>query len=89
MEDNLTKFRAYWKNVKFLTDENANNPDIKILKIDETDFETLEEHQVLAQNMNASRYVGTFGEEIPTWCDHLAKVNECCTLLNEIQRTWA
>jgi len=41
--------------VKFLFEDNANNPDIKILKINDEDFEVLEEHQVQAQNMNNSR----------------------------------
>jgi len=55
MQNNLTKFNKYWKEIKFKMDDNANNPDIKILKILDDDFEVLEEHQVLAQNMNNSR----------------------------------
>lgn len=59
------------------------------MKVDEADFEALEEHQVLASNMNNSRYVGTFGDQIPTWVDHLSKINEVTSLLGEIQRVWA
>eukprot|EP00920_Eleutheroschizon_duboscqi_P041531 GHVT01099748.1.p2 GENE.GHVT01099748.1~~GHVT01099748.1.p2 ORF type:complete len:125 (+),score=20.92 GHVT01099748.1:276-650(+) len=55
MEKTLEKIEAFWSSVVFDTLPHKQT-DVKLLKINDATVETLEEHQMLVQNMFASRY---------------------------------
>jgi hypothetical protein len=51
----------------------ADSP-VRLLKLSEDDFETLEQDQLAIQNMTASRFLATFETEVMGWQKSLAMV---------------
>ena len=89
MEETLAKLKETWGGIVFLSDPYKEGSDVRLLKIGEEDFETLEADQLAVQNMMASRYLATFEEEITGWQKSLAMVSEVLLSLTEIQRKWS
>jgi dynein heavy chain len=89
MEDTLRKLGETWSAVEFLADPYKEGSDVKLLKISEDDFETLETDQLGVQGMMASRYLATFEEEITAWQKSLSTVSDVLQQLTEIQRNWS
>jgi dynein heavy chain, axonemal len=85
MEEGLRLLEETWATIEFLTEDHM---DVKILKIGEEDFETLEAHQLLVQSMVANRYMATFKEQILGWKNALANVGDVRSLLGDIQQLW-
>ncbi|CAK0791281.1 unnamed protein product [Prorocentrum cordatum] len=89
MEATLKKISGEWAGVEFDFESHKGNDEIKLMKISDDKFETLEEHQVQVQNMFASRFLSTFETEVVFWQKTLANVAEVSQLLSEVQRSWA
>ena len=66
-----------------------NESEIFLVRVSEETFETLEDNQVLVQNMAASRFIGMFADPVNVWQTELATVAEVLQIVSEIQRTWA
>eukprot|EP00741_Cyanophora_paradoxa_P004754 tig00000828_g4612.t1 len=88
MEKSIEKLRDFWAEIVFHFAPHKQS-DVHQVKLAEDDFETLEEHQVMVQNMMASKYVAVFQEEVTRWQKSLAAVAEVGQILQEIQRTWS
>jgi len=89
MEATLKKISGEWAGVEFEFEPHKGNDEIKLMKITDDKFETLEEHQVQVQNMFASRFLSTFETEVVFWQKTLANVAEVSQALSEVQRSWA
>jgi dynein heavy chain, axonemal len=85
----LAKLKETWAGINFLSDPYKAGSEVRLLKIGEEDFETLEADQLAVQNMMASRFLATFEEEITGWQKSLAMVSEVLLSLTEIQRKWS
>lgn len=88
MEKTIAKLNESWSNIEFNFEQHKSS-DVMMMNIKDEDFELLEEHQVAAQNMAASRYFGTFEVAITFWQKSLANIAEVSTVLSEVQRSWS
>ncbi len=72
-----------WKEVQFelLKHKDTN---ISTLKLLEENFEALEEHQLLVNNMLLSKYVGYFEKEVEQWKQDLGAIYDVVQLLIEV-----
>jgi len=57
-------------------------------KLNEEDFELLEEDQTKVTAMLGSRYLATFEEEINMWNRSLELINNVVSTLREVQQSW-
>ena len=89
MEDTLQVLEETWKKIEWLAEPYKEGSSVCILKIEEEDFESLENDQLTVQGMVASRFLATFETEVLGWQKQLAMVNEVVVLLTDIQRTWS
>ena len=62
---------------------------VRLLKMREEDFETLEDNQLVVQGMMASKYLATFEAQVTAWQGKLANVSEALSQMTEVQRKWA
>lgn len=60
-----------------------------MLKINEEDFEQLEENQVSVNAMFSSRFLSTFEDKCVYWQKSLAGIAEVYQILSEVQRSWS
>ncbi|KAK3274277.1 hypothetical protein CYMTET_17534, partial [Cymbomonas tetramitiformis] len=67
----------------------SSGKEVKLLKVAEEDFETLEDAQMSVQNMISSRYVEVFRDSVVHWQRTLTAVGDVMTIWGEIQRVWA
>merc|ERR1719174_2484628 len=88
MEVTLAKLQNNWKDVEFLYEAHKGS-DVLLSKLNDEDFEMLEENQLAVQNMFASRFLSTFEKDCMYWQKSLANVNEVSQLMAEVQRSWA
>lgn len=88
IENNVAMLETNWETLEFEFTP-YNDTDISLVKVSEETFETLEDNQVLVQNMASSRFVGQFQEKVLYWQKSLATVAEVIQILSEIQRTWS
>ena len=94
METNLANLDSTWSSVdwlfdNFTTHEKGNEKTVKLVKINDEDFEALEADQLTCQAMLGSRYLATFEERVTSWNTKLNNIAEVVNLLNEIQRLWS
>jgi dynein heavy chain, axonemal len=89
MEDTLRKLTEAWGAVVWVAEPYKEGSPVKLLKLSEDDFETLETDQLAVQGMMASRYLATFETEVTGWQKSLSMVSEVLILLAEIQRNWS
>ncbi len=90
MEKTLTTLDGTWGGMEFAFGTYDKGRDkVPLLQVDETQIETLEDNQVVVQNMAASKYVGHFQEEVARWQANLSTVDSVITLWTEVQQTWS
>lgn len=95
METTLREIEARWSDIEFTInpyekkDNNVVVEMVPLLGIEEEDFESLENDQLLIQGMMASRYLTQFEQEVSGWQKSLFNVNEVFLLIGDIQRTWS
>lgn len=75
MEKTLSKLEETWKDVKFELQQHKTT-DIYMLKMNEEDFEMLEENQVSVNAMFSSRFLSTFEQKCNYWQKSLAGIAE-------------
>ena len=63
--------------------------DIFTLKLLDENFESLEEHQLLVNNMLLSKYVAYFEKIIEAWKMDLGAIYDVVQLLIEVQKSWS
>lgn len=59
-----------------------------MLKTSEELIETLEENQVVLQNLITSKFIAHFLEEVSAWQKKLMMADAVITVWFEVQRTW-
>jgi dynein heavy chain len=89
MEETLARLKEGWSAVAFVAEPYKEGSPVHLLKINEDDFEALENDQLAVQGMMASRYFPTFETEITHWQKSLAMVSEVLLQLTDIQRKWS
>jgi dynein heavy chain len=77
-----------WTEVEFELMKHKDT-DIFTLKLIEENFETLEEHQLLVNNMLLSKYVGYFEKQIEEWKQDLGAIYDVVQTLIEVQKSWS
>ena len=88
MEKTLNKLEEIYSQVEFEVQQHKNT-DVYMLKINEEDFEMLEENQVSVNAMFSSRFLATFEEKCIYWQKSLAGIAEVYQVLSEVQRSWS
>jgi len=88
IELNLEALRERWQAIEFQC-ELYKTTDVPLLKIQEEDWEALENDQLTVQGMMASRYVKQFEKDVGGWQAALVNISDVFTTVNEIQRTWS
>jgi dynein heavy chain len=66
MSKQIKTVEGKWTDVEFELLKHKET-EIFVLKLLEENFETLEEHQLLINNMLLSKYVGYFEKKVETW----------------------
>ncbi|KAJ1551294.1 hypothetical protein HK096_001712 [Nowakowskiella sp. JEL0078] len=88
MEKVLNDLSKTWSVMEF-TYEVHESTQIPLLRSSEELIETLEDNQVMLQNMMASKYVAHFETQITKWQNTLSTVDSVITLWMEVQQTWS
>ncbi|KAI9142914.1 dynein heavy chain and region D6 of dynein motor-domain-containing protein [Paraphysoderma sedebokerense] len=88
MERVLTELSKTWSTMEF-TYEIHDTTGTALLKSSEELIETLEDNQVMLQNMMTSKYVSYFLDQITKWQNTLGTVDSVVTLWLEVQTTWS
>ncbi|RKO94585.1 dynein heavy chain and region D6 of dynein motor-domain-containing protein [Blyttiomyces helicus] len=88
MEKVLNDLSKTW-NVMEFTYEMHEATHTPLLRSSEELIETLEENQVMLQNMMTSKYVAHFESQITKWQNVLSTVDSVITLWLEVQQTWS
>jgi dynein heavy chain len=88
MEKALNELSKTWNQMEF-TYEVHKSTGTPLLKSSEELIETLEDNQVMLQNMMTSRFVSYFLEQITKWQNTLSVVDSVTTLWLEVQKTWS
>jgi dynein heavy chain len=86
MERDLKKIDEFWS-VRFEKTQHKNSS-VNILRVSEENFESLEEHQVLVQNMFASRFIAFFEVQVIFWQKTLNSISDITLALSDVQRSW-
>jgi len=87
MEKTLAMLEEVWQNICFEFNPHKNTG-VNLIKLNDDDFEKLEENQVQVTAMFSSRYLSTFEEKCVYWQKSLAAIAEIIQLLAEVQRSW-
>ncbi|KAJ3090810.1 hypothetical protein HK102_002597 [Quaeritorhiza haematococci] len=87
MEKVLNDLDKTWSSMEF-TYEIHESTKTPLLKSSEELIETLEDNQVMLQNMMTSKYVSHFEGQITKWQIVLSTVDSVITLWLEVQQTW-
>lgn len=88
MEKNIQKIIAKWSEVQFELVQHKNT-DLFTLKMVEENFEQLEEHQLLVNNMLLSKFIGFFEKDVEKWKQDLGSLYDVIGLLTDVQKTWS
>ena len=88
MEKVLNDLDKTWSVMEF-TYEIHESTKTPLLRSSEELIETLEDNQVMLQNMMTSKYVAHFEEQITKWQISLSTVDSVITLWLEVQQTWS
>ncbi|KAI9221923.1 dynein heavy chain and region D6 of dynein motor-domain-containing protein [Blastocladiella britannica] len=88
MEKVLNELTKIWTTMEF-TYEIHESTGTPLLKTSEELIETLEDNQVMLQNMMTSKYVSYFLDQITKWQNTLGTVDSVTSLWNEVQTTWS
>jgi dynein heavy chain len=82
---NLINVQKRWDGVEFETVKHKDTT-IFTLKLIEEHFEGLEEHQMLINNMQLSKFVGFYEKEVEKWKYDLGSVYDVVQALIEVQK---
>ncbi len=88
MEKTLEKIEETWEKIEFVFTQHKGS-DVQMLRLDEVDFEQLEENQTQVNGMFSSRYLATFEDKCVKWQKALAAISEVVLLCGEVQRNWS
>ncbi|TPX33478.1 hypothetical protein SmJEL517_g03633 [Synchytrium microbalum] len=88
MEKILNDLTKTWTTMEF-TYEIHESTKTPLLKSSEELIETLEDNQVMLQNMMTSKYVAHFEAQINKWLNTLGIVDSVISLWLEVQQTWS
>jgi dynein heavy chain len=88
MEQMLIKLHETWKSIEFQFDRHAET-DVYLIRMQEADFEMLEDNQLVVQGMMASKYLATFEEPVTKWQKELSSVSDVLGIMLDVQRKWA
>ncbi|KAJ1334726.1 hypothetical protein BSLG_007881 [Batrachochytrium salamandrivorans] len=88
MEKVLNDLDKTWTSMEF-TYEIHDSTKTPLLRSSEELIETLEDNQVMLQNMMTSKYVAHFEDQITKWQIALSTVDSVITLWLEVQQTWS
>jgi dynein heavy chain len=88
MEKVLNELNSTWTTMEF-TFEVHPGTGVSLIRSSEDLIETLEDNQVLLQNMMTSKYVSHFLDSISKWQNALSTVDTIITLWVEVQQTWS
>jgi len=88
MEKVLNDLSKTWGTMEFEYKE-RDRKGTYILVSSEELVETLEDNQVMLQNLMTSKYVSHFEEQITGWQEKLSTVDTVMTIWLEVQKTWS
>jgi len=88
MSKQIKIVESKWTEVEFELMKHKET-DIFVLKLIEENFETLEEHQLLVNNMLLSKYVGYFEKQVESWKMDLGAIYDVVQCLIEVQKSWS
>lgn len=88
MEKTLNTIETFWVDIKFAFTQHKGS-DVQMLRLDEENFEQLEEHQTQVNGMFSSRYLATFEDRCVKWQKALASISEVVLCAGEVQRNWS
>jgi dynein heavy chain len=83
----LDKIAIFWEKAEFDTVQHKNT-DVYLLKLDEDQTETMEDHQVQASTYAATKFVGYYEKTVQKWIRNLGTVSEIVDLLASASRSW-
>ena len=83
MQQALERLDSTWRSLEFEF-EQYRDQEVRLLKMKEEDFETLEDNQLVVQGMMASKYLATFEEQVTAWQVKLANVSEALSQMTEV-----
>lgn len=88
MEKVISDLSKTWDVLEFSYEihESTQTP---LIRTSEELIETLEDNQVMLQNMMTSKYVAHFETQISKWQNILSTVDSVVTLWSEVQQTWS
>lgn len=87
MEKVLVELDKTWNSMEFVFEKNAAGQ--LLIKATEELIETLEDNQVMLQNLATSKYIAHFLEQISKWQSKLSSVDSVTTIWLEVQQTWS
>lgn len=87
MEKILRDLHTTWAVMEFDSETHARTG-CRLLKTSEELIETLEENQVVLQNLITSKFIAHFLEEVSAWQKKLMMADSVITVWFEVQRTW-
>jgi dynein heavy chain len=87
MEKVLSELDKTWSIMEFTFEPHTTG--ISLIKASEELIETLEDNQVMLQNLMTSKYVSHFLEQITHWQNILSSVDSVTTIWQEVQQTWS
>uniref|UniRef100_A0A182IVR3 Dynein beta chain, ciliary n=4 Tax=Anopheles atroparvus TaxID=41427 RepID=A0A182IVR3_ANOAO len=88
MEKILRDLNTTWSMMEFEHETHVRTG-CSLLKASEELIETLEENQVVLQNLITSKFIAHFLEEVSEWQKKLTTADQVITVWFEVQRTWA
>jgi dynein heavy chain, axonemal len=88
MEKTLAKLDGSWNDIEF---EFAPHKDsgVHMIRLNEDNFDLLENDQQSVNGMFASRYLATFEDRITFWNKALGAIGEIVLVVGEVQRQWS
>ncbi|KAI9004406.1 dynein heavy chain [Hyaloraphidium curvatum] len=89
MEKHLDSIKNTWEDAKFVVKPSPHGHDTLMLVGSEALLETLEDNQVLLQNMMANRNVQFFQPQILRWQEILGNLDLMLHLLLDVQQSWS
>lgn len=87
MEKILRDLNTTWSVMEF-DSETHQRTQCRLLKTSEELIETLEENQVVLQNLITSKFIAHFLGEVSAWQKKLMMADAVITVWFEVQRTW-
>jgi dynein heavy chain len=90
IETNLVKIEKMWTAVDWVKIPlELKDMTVDQLKIDDDSAEVLEEHQLLIQNIAASKFMAYFEESVTHWQKGLSLVADTVSDLADVQKNWS